>query len=379
MFKSVALVGKELVRVGSDRVRPGGSTLPDRGQGLTPEFIEVATGQAPGTVRSVRVLDENHGTAGRVRIAVDAPGGELPETLFVKVSPRNTTQRLMMNLFDLGEREALFYRTIAPEAPLRIPRCYAVQIDRGRGRNVIILEDLAAANFRDIRHPASAEEAGAVVEALADLHAAYWQSPRLDGDLSVLQARDPAAEKLGNLFVGKVLGNLKGHNAELIPEDLGQKGRIAFERRGEIDALWARGERTVCHGDTHFGNLFFEGDRPGFLDWQAVMVGPPLRDISYFLIASTDSEVLAVNERDLVARYVARLSERGIELDGEDAWNLYRATAVEIYVAAVVTAGTSDRMQPPEISRVGVQRVVAATQRLETFDVLEAMLDATPI
>ena len=45
--------------------------------------------------------------------------------------------------------------------------------------------------------------------------------------------------------------------------------------------------------------------------------------------------------------------------------------------AAVVTANTSDRMQPPEISRVGVERVVAAMERLDTFEVLEGLLDDT--
>ena len=375
-WSSAALIGRELGRVGRDLVLPDRTTLPDTGAALTLEALERITGRPPGSIRSIEVLDEHHGTAGRVRIATDATDeADLPETLFLKLTPRNPVQRLMMNLFALGHREVLFYGTVAHVAPPRVPRCHGATIDLRRGRNVVVLEDLSAtARFRDIRDPASAEEAAAVVDSLADLHATFWDSARFDDDLASFRSRGEAAERLGNLFVGRVLGNLRGHAAEVVPAEVARKSRIVFERRGEIDAFWASEPQTLCHGDTHLGNLFFEGDIPGFLDWQAVMAGPGIRDVSYFLIASVDPDVLAPIERDLVDRYVARLSTHGLDLDPEQVWTRYRASAAEIYVSAVVTAGTADRMQPPEISRVGVDRVAAAMPRLDTFDVLEELL-----
>ncbi len=68
--------------------------------------------------------------------------------------------------------------------------------------------------------------------------------------------------------------------------------RMLFEQRDAIEAFWATEPQTLCHGDTHLGNLFFEGSSPGFLDWQAVMMGPGIRDVSYFLIASVDVSLL---------------------------------------------------------------------------------------
>jgi aminoglycoside/choline kinase family phosphotransferase len=376
MSSSIALVGKELGRVLLDRVLPAGRTLPDRGDAITAEILERATGHLTGTIRAVRVLDEHHGTSGRVRVAIEStPDADLPETLFVKLTPRNLVQRVMMSMFELGSREVLFYAEVAEDAPLRVPRCYGAELDAGRGRNLIVLEDLSAtATFRDIREPATAEEAMAVVDALADLHAAFWDSPRLAGDLAVLRARSPSAERLGNVFVKSVLGKLKGRSAEVVPADLARQSRIIFEKKAEIDAFWAGEPQTLCHGDTHFGNMFFEGDTPGFLDWQAVMVGPGIRDISYFLIASVDGTVLEPIERDLVDGYVKRLATHGVETDAERAWTLYRASASDFYTAAVVTAGTSDRMQPAEISGVGVDRVVPAMRRLGTFDLLEQIV-----
>jgi aminoglycoside phosphotransferase (APT) family kinase protein len=376
MASSIALVARELGRVGVDRVLPAGGTLPDTGAALTPAFLEMITGQPTGSIRSVSVLGEDHGTAGRVRVRLTtSSASDLPETLFVKVTPRNVIQRVMMNVFELGAREVLFYGAIAPQVPVRVPRCHGVELDARRGRNVIVLEDLTdTATFRDIRSPASADEAAAVVEALADLHAAFWNSPRFGRDLAPLRARSAASERLGNRFVGRILGNLKGHAAEVVPEEIQRKSRVVLERRAEVDRHWRTLPQTLCHGDTHFGNLFFEGPRPGFLDWQAVMMGPGIRDVSYFLIASVDADELPSIERDLVERYVERLGSHGVDVDRALAWDRYRASAVEIYVAAIVTASTSDRMQPAEISVVGVDRVAAAVQRLETFDVLERAL-----
>lgn len=377
MLSSITLVMKEFGRVGWDRIRPDGDSLPNDGEALTAAFIERAMGRPPGSVRSVTVVDEHHGTAGRVRIRVtSSEGADVPDALFVKTAPHNLVQRLMMNVFDLGRREVLFYSAVVQDVPIRVPRCHAAEFDHRRGRNVMLLEDLSdSARFRDIREPASVDEAGAVVDALADLHAAFWESPRLSGDLAPLRRRRPEAERIGNMFVGRVLGSLKGSSAEIIPPAVQRASRMAFERRAEIDALWSSQPQALCHGDPHLGNLFFEGARPGFLDWQAVMVSPGIRDVSYFLVTSVDVDVLEEHERRLVDRYVERLRSRHVEVDPQWAWQMYRATAVECYVAAVVTAGTSDRMQPPEISRVGVGRVNRAVQRLDTFEVLGGLLD----
>jgi aminoglycoside/choline kinase family phosphotransferase len=382
LASSITLVAREAGRVGWDRFRPGSGALPAGGDALTPSFIERAASWPAGAIRSVEVLDEHHGTAGRVRAALDrssrAPA-EIPGTVFVKLTPRSLVQRLMMNLYDLASREVLFYSSIASDAPVRTPECHSAVIDPRRGRNVMLLEDLdGKAEFRDIRDPVTIEEAGRVLDALADLHAAFWESPRFAADMAPLRSRKPAAERIGNMFVDRVLARPKGSPAEVIPADVAAHARRVVARRPEIDALWRRQPQSLCHGDTHLGNLFFEGDTPGFLDWQATLMAPSLRDVSYFLVSSVDPADLAGAERGLVDRYAERLAANGIGIERGRAWETYRAIAVEIYVAAVVTAGTSDRMQPPEISKVGVVRVNEAVQRLDTFGVLEKMLDDAP-
>ena len=92
------------------------------------------------------------------------------------------------------------------------------------------------------------------------------------------------------------------------------------------------------------------------------------------LISSITASSLAAIERDLVDRYVERLADHGVEVDADRTWTLYRASASDFYVSALVTAGTSDRMQPAEISDIGVDRVIAAMHRLETFDILDRIV-----
>lgn len=373
--RGVGLVTKELAWCVLDRAVPVARRLPHDGRGVTSAWLESAVGAPAGSIRSVTLLDEHHGTAGRARVAIDAdPSTGLPSHLFVKFTPRNLQQHLLMNVMDLGLREVLFYRSIAGDAPIRVPRCYGVQVDDRRGRNAMVLEDLSAtARFRDIREPCSPDEAAAVADALADLHAAFWGSPRFTGDLAPLVARSAPATYLGEVFVRRILGDLKGQAAELVPPEVRRASRILLDDKAAVDRLWASEPRTLLHGDTHLGNLFFEGTVPGFLDWQAVMAGPGIRDLAYFVNASVDSATARAIERGLVDRYAGRLAGRGVDVDAAHLWERYRAAVAELYIAAVVTSGTGNRMQDQTVSRVGVERVVAAVQALDTFEVLRSL------
>lgn len=375
--RTAGLVATEVARCAWDRVAPGRDGLPMSPDQLTPRWLEGALDLTPGTVRSVTVVSDDHGTASRARIAVDAgPEAGIPDHLFVKYTPPVFGQRVLMNVMDLGTREVLFYDAVAADVPVRVPRCHAVQHDPRRGRNVMVLEDLAAtARFRDLTEPISAEEAFAVADALADLHAAFWESDRFTGDLALLVTRSDGANHLADVLVPRLVTKPRGPAAELMSPAIRDASRVLLDRRAEIEAFWRNEPRTLTHGDPHLGNLFFEGAAPGFLDWQATMAGPGIRDVAYFLNASVDVPVARAIERELVGRYVARLDANDVVVDGEATWTRYRAAISEFYIAAVVTAGTSERMQRHEVTRAGVERAVAAAEANDTFAVLGRLLD----
>ena len=376
--RGVGIVLREATHAVLDRVTPRRGPVPLRIEGVTVDWLQRALGAPKGSIRSVEVLGADTGTAGRARIAVDADAAlALPEVLFVKLMPRSMVQHLLMNVFDLGTREVLVYRALGDAPPVRVPRCYASVLDERRHRNLMVLEDLSpTATFRTVVDSVSAAEAEAVVDAFADLHAAFWDSPRFAGDLRPITGRSPGANALGDTIRKRLLGKLSGPAAELVPPDVQAASRIFFERSAAIDAFWATQPQTLIHGDPHLGNLFFEDAAPGFLDWQVATTSSGLRDVAYFANASVEPALLRTIERGLVERYAARLDAVRIPVDVDHLWTLYRAGITEIYLAAVATASSGERMQPYEISRVGVARALAGVQAHDSFDILTALIKA---
>jgi hypothetical protein len=376
--RGLGVAAKEATRAALDRAVPTGGQVPLRLAGVTPRWLEGRLDLQPGAIRAVRVLDEHSGTAARARIGLDAaPGAEgVPTSLFVKFTPRNYLQHVMMLLFDLGTVEVLFYDTLGANFPVRIPHCHAAEVDTVRGRSLMVFEDLSpTARFRDIREPATPAEAEAVIDAMAVQHATFWRTDRFAGDLQGLTGRSAAANLLGDVIRRRFIGGMKGVAAGIVPSDMRHHARILFERSADIDAMWASQPQTVIHGDPHLGNLFFEGDTPGFLDWQVATAGAGIRDVTYFATMSVEPDVLRKIERGLVERYVSQLGRAGIDLDPAQQWTLYRAGATEPFLSAVAAAEAGERAQPPAVTRVGVERSVAACAAHDSFAVLRALVD----
>ena len=369
--RGAGCVAAETCRYVVDRALPDSGAIPAQGSDITTAWLQGAVGADPGAVRTVRRgrPDRRNGIA-LVRLLVD--GSDLPSSMFIKLAARRLGGRVFMNVMGLGEREARCYLELGSELPVRVPCCYAALVDHRRGRNAILLEDLAVhATFRDITQACSVAEATTVVDALADLHAAYWASPRFDRDLAwLVPSADSPASTLGAALVARVLRRPSGKLADLIPLETQRESRLLLDLAQPIGAYWAAQTRTLTHNDTHLGNLFFEGTTPGFLDWQNVGAGPGIRDVAYFMLPSLEPGVAREAERTLVARYVERIGDvRGAPTE-EQAWESYRAAASQYYVGAVVTAAFGERLQRGPIARLGVERAVAAVRDLDTFGLL---------
>ncbi|WP_245714084.1 ecdysteroid 22-kinase family protein [Nocardia vaccinii] len=373
--RGIASVAKEAVRAAADRTMPSGDGIPLRAGEATASWLAAALDLPTGSVTSLRILDQHSGTAGRARIAVDSAFPGAPTHLFLKTVPRNYLQHVLMNVFRLGTREILAYRALGDAPPLRVPRCYLARADRLRGRCVLLLEDLTGtAQFRTVVDSVTRAEAEAVVDALAGLHAHFWNTDRFTGDLRPLAQRTAAEIRIGDIVRRRFLGNIHGPAGDIIPERMKRQCRVFFERGGDIDAFWAAQPQTLLHGDPHLGNLFFESGTPGFLDWQVAAAGAGIRDIAYFATASVEPALLREIERDMVRRYVTRLAEADVNLDADHTWTLYRAAVTELFLAAVCTAEAGERMQPREVMRVGVQRAVAAVTAHDSFTLLDELI-----
>lgn len=327
-------------------------------------------------LRDIALLDHHSGTTSRARIALDwesagAGGPPPPATLFLKLTPREPVQRLFLAATGIGRNELRFYRAVRPGLPVRAPQLYGLR-RLGAGRQfVLLLEDLAAGQVRlpDLTEQATPREAQAVVEALAALHAAFWESPRFSSDLAWLpdlesRRHDRPWERF---LTGRMIARARRRFETSFPAGFGAIAALCSERRDALEQLWSRGDRTLVHGDCHLGNLFFEGERVGLLDWQVCARAPGMRDVSYFLCSSLATEQRRRHERALLARYLEALRAHGVAAsDPAAAWRQHRLFALYTWIAAAFTAAAGDRLQASRIGAEALRRATAAVCDLES-------------
>jgi aminoglycoside phosphotransferase (APT) family kinase protein len=319
-------------------------------------------------VTAVSVEPTESGTTSRARLHLewDEPGH--PSSVFVKMPADGRAARWFGTAVGLGRTEARFYREIRAGLDLPAPECFLATTGR-LGRFTVVLEDLDA-EFPTVADGASLAQAEAVVDALARVHGALWDSPRFDGDLAWV--RRPSAggprRRMEKVLLRSAVRTARRRFAEELGGDVGRLLDLARARERELDLLRDRPPVTLLHGDTHLGNTYVLPDgRAGLFDWQVVQRGPGIRDVTYFLVLSLPSELRAAHERALVARYQAAVG-------GGDLWEAYRLYAVDPFRAAVFTAAMGDRLQPERQWRTGLERAVAAVTDLDTLGALESAL-----
>jgi hypothetical protein len=317
-------------------------------------------------VTSAEALDRSSGTTGRARFALTG-AQPVPATVFVKLAPFDDRQRAFVTQIGMGVAEARFYRDLAWEVPVRVPRAYYA--DTADDRYVMVLEDLEASGcwFPNPTDADISARAHDIVEQLGALHSQFWQSPRFDadGDLAWLAGRGTGDAGGGGMFVQMAVDTL----GDQLPEAFHRMAEMYLARAPEIVQLWNSGPRTLVHGDPHLGNLFVDGDRTGFLDWAMLGFSPGMRDVAYVLCNSIPPEVRAAEERALVARYCELVG-----LDADDGWEQYRLFAVYSWVSATSTAGMGAKWQPLHIGLAGTVRATDACEHLDCVGLLERLL-----
>ncbi len=373
--------GRELGRIAISR---GGGLRDDplSASAITPELMDEALSAAcPGVhVGQLRTLDGHSGTTDRARIAIrcEQPGdGETPPaSVFVKTAPRSLGERVFVGVMELGSTEVRFYDEIARAVRIPVPRAWHARHDPRTGRFLLVLEDLAAAGarFTDVAGAADRadlETTQKVVTTLGTLHAGFWQSPRFDRDLSWLRRAGPRPGLRRERFLCRALvGRGVERFRDAIPDRVRASTRRLLSARDALENAWAQGDRTLIHGDSHIGNMYFLDGEAGLLDWQVTQCGQGMRDVSYFLVNSVPTELRRTHERDLIELWRAAVAAGGATPPAADeAFEQHRLHAAYTWIGAAVTAAVPG-LQPTAIARAGLTR---ATRALLDLDTLEAL------
>jgi len=277
-------------------------------EGITAEWLSEALGYEVRSFTSKRVGTGQTGAA--FRLTLDADQG--PETLLAKVAngPVEARQRVA-NGFSC---EVGFYSLLEPTLNVRAPKCWFSAISDDRVYFTLLLEDLAPRMPGVQADGVSFQRARGAIRNLAGLHAPRWDDPSLFAYDFLTTTRDERrAEFLGGLTrkASAIFGD-RFRNA------LGEEDIATMLAAADAFEVWAKAANehfTLLHGDYRPDNLMFGEayDDVVALDWQTMVVGPPTRDLAYFLGTSLKIDERRRTERELVSFYHQQLLDRGIE------------------------------------------------------------------
>lgn len=345
---------------------------PRRATDVTAQWLTDKVGsRAPGAVAlDVEPLDGTTGTTDRGRIGVTwneaGVDAGLPSSVFIKSTPLSAKNRTMVASLDMAVNEVNFYRHVGDALGDLAPKAWFTYAGVG-ARHLLVLEDLVA---RGCRPHALADDCGidharSVIEALAQLHATYWEDPRLGTHFGWARtwSRRPGHSVLATFYKRGRKGALALDRPEITPA----VRRLASALDRHADTYYHEfetGPLTLLHGDSHLGNTYRLPDgRAGLLDWQVVWHGPGLREVSYFLTGGLEPEVRRPHERELIDLYLDGLRTHGVTdpPTPSEAFDLYRLYAAEAWDATAMTIAWPG-LQAPENMEASWRRACIAVE-----------------
>ncbi len=360
-------------------------TIPDGPGELTAEWLTSAL-RSSGTLTSAEVVSvdsepiaEGVGLMGQlacVKLHYDRPEVAAPRSLIAKFPAEAEENRDLGNHFRLYEREIRFYNEIADEIDLRTPRCYHSAMDVEAGRYVLLLEDLAPARVGDQIAGCSRLEAELVISKLAEFHATWWDSQRLEDLDWMPYANDPMLKSAQETYQ-EAWEPFVERFGDKVPRSVLEIGERLGTRVNAIQEQQTAPPRTICHGDYRLDNLFFAssegGDPLAVIDWQISFRGRGVSDVAYFLSQSLSPHERNASEMDILRAYHQTLAENGVaEYDFDDCLWDYRLGTLFWLVIPVIVGGTLDLSNERglALATTVIERSVAAIADLDAGDLL---------
>lgn len=300
--------------------------FPAEAEAITPEILTaVIQPRHPAleverfdVVKSLRYGDGMVSTAGRIagRLQFAPNSGPAPfQDVILKVS-REAAYRN-----PLYADEAAFYSRLRDEIGIEVPGFLGGGYDPETGEFGLILEDLTVrgACFPNATTLVTVEQVRDILEVLATLHARYWQSPRFRDDLAWVESHvhgdictyfNAQEGVVGHIEREVAAAQFKQEMLQAIGMDLPTllAGVQAVQRHQ------ATLPQTLLHGDTHIGNTYRLPDgKVGLLDWQLMVRGYCIHDVTYLITTALPVAVRRVEEHALLAWYRERLAAHGCQ------------------------------------------------------------------
>jgi hypothetical protein len=235
----------------------------------------------------------------------------LPAKLLGKCPLDNDSARLYNSIMRYYRRETGFYRDLAAEVPMRVPRCW-VNLSDDADKHILLLEYFEDAIPGDVLAGTSFDKVLRLIGDMARMHGAHWMDQKAS-DLPWMFHFTEESLLFGFDVARATWPMALAAEPGLVPDDLAAlvEGPYLSEVTPQ-QWIQAYNERpwTLVHGDYELENVLFAGDDIVVIDWQGVMVGFPAMDLGFTLAISGTDETVA-RERELMDHYRAVLAESG--------------------------------------------------------------------
>lgn len=309
----------------------------------------------------MQILERTVGTTTRLRVR-DADGHR-----FMKQPSALWRARVITEISGITAAELRFYRELAAELPVRLPRFV-------RGRHglfgfELVLEDLVTEGCTLVRSGDAipARELARFLPVLASLHARFWEDPRFDGELRWLTDMRRREVRLGRALARPLMELGLARAGDLVPREVRDGARRYASERRRVDAILARGPRTLVHHDCHPGNLFFDrDDEPGLLDWQLVRTGSWASDIAYLFATGLSTGERRSCADDMLRRYLPLLPD-AVRPSFDDARELVSLHTSYAFEAMIVTLALGGLMIARDV-RALVERTALAVADTKSYE-----------
>ena len=244
-------------------------SFPVRPGELDAEWLSGALGRRIDGFQ-VRPIGAGRGNLGEL-VVVEFEDGSPVVAKFAADRAETLASALRSGLF---EREIRFYRELAPQLGLRLPRLYAAEYDPASARFVMILDYIAPSEDTDTVRSLGVDRTREVLDVLAHLHedgrrlvdTPWLQSMTFQGRIDNL-----------TLLIEQGWHRLIEICGDLVPTSLGDELNERF-----VDAMYqlAALDQTLVHGDVKPDNLLIDNQGVVLIDWQSVGCGPPAWDVA---------------------------------------------------------------------------------------------------
>jgi aminoglycoside/choline kinase family phosphotransferase len=312
----------------------------------------------------------------RVEVEYAESPGALPSTFIVKGNFPAENDPSTGSAWAMAT-EVRSIRDVVPliRAP-HMPQWQFIGVDPDA--SAIVMEDLAprGAVFFNAFTTLELGQARAFVDAFARMHASAWNSPTFQtgGAMGPGTFASENRRIINEVYFPTFFRPESWRSYVELPRGRALPNQFQDLARAEKawHKMWEVLERSamvVVHGDEHLGNLYVTADgTPGVIDWVARPERWPI-GVAYFLVCSLDIADRRRWERELVARYVAKLTEHGAAgvPSGDEAWFMYRCAS---FFPVVTWLNNSGVWQPEAINTANAVRAGTAALDHDVYALL---------